>query len=53
MTAGDPQRALDLGTRALASEPGHVAGSEVAGQAGAELKQRAEAQARAATPRVN
>jgi eukaryotic-like serine/threonine-protein kinase len=47
LTAGDPQRALDLGTRALAIDAGHVAARKVTGQAGAELKQRAEAKARA------
>jgi len=47
LAAGDPQRALDLGTRALAIDSGHVVARRVTGQAGAELKQRAEAKARA------
>ncbi len=48
LKAGDPQRALDLGTRALAIDPAHVVARKVSGLAGGELKQRAEAQARAA-----
>jgi colicin import membrane protein len=48
LNAGDPQRALDLGTRALALEPAHTVARKVSGLAGTELKQRAEAQARAA-----
>lgn len=48
LAAGDPQRALDLGTRVLAIDPGHLAARKLSGEAGAELKQRAEAQARAA-----
>lgn len=48
LASGDPQRALDLGTRALALEPGHLAARKVSGEAGVELKRRAEATARAA-----
>jgi serine/threonine-protein kinase len=47
LNAGDPQRALDLGTRALAIDAAHVLARKVSGLAGGELKQRAEAQARA------
>jgi serine/threonine-protein kinase len=48
LKAGDPQKALDLGTRALAIDPAHVLARKVSGLAGGELKQRAEAKARAA-----
>jgi tetratricopeptide (TPR) repeat protein len=48
LAAGDPQRALELGTRALAIDPAHAIARRISGQAGAELKQRAEAQVRAA-----
>ena len=51
LTAGNPQRALELGTRALAIEPAHLLARKISGQAGVELKQRAEAQARAAEAR--
>jgi eukaryotic-like serine/threonine-protein kinase len=51
LAAGNPQRALELGTRALAIEPAHVLARKISGQAGVELKQRAEAQARAAEAR--
>jgi tetratricopeptide (TPR) repeat protein/predicted Ser/Thr protein kinase len=53
LKAGDPQRALDLGTRALAIDPAHVLARKVSGLAGGELKQRAEAQARAAAAARN
>ncbi|MEO6236095.1 MAG: protein kinase, partial [Vicinamibacterales bacterium] len=48
LAAGNPQGALELGTRALAIDPAHDGARRVSGQAGAELKQRAEARARAA-----
>jgi serine/threonine-protein kinase len=51
LAAGDPHRALELGTRALAIDPAHAIARRISGQAGAELKQRAEAQTRAAQAR--
>jgi predicted Ser/Thr protein kinase len=48
LAAGDPQRALDLGTRALRIEPSDALARRISGQAGAALKQRAETEARAA-----
>jgi serine/threonine-protein kinase len=48
LAAGNPQGALDLGTRALALEPNHQHARKVSGDAGAILKERAEAQSRAA-----
>ena len=46
--SGNPQQALELATRALAIDPGHVVARKVSGLAGAEVKQQAEAKARAA-----
>jgi tetratricopeptide (TPR) repeat protein len=48
LKAGEPERALDLASRALAIDPGHVLARKVAGLAGAEVKQRAEVKAREA-----
>ena len=45
----DPQRALDLATRALDGDGSNALARKVAGLATAELKQRADAAARAAT----
>jgi hypothetical protein len=47
LSAGDAKRALELGTRALAIAPADEAARKVSGAAGAVLKQRAEAEARA------
>ncbi|MFL6281081.1 MAG: protein kinase domain-containing protein, partial [Vicinamibacterales bacterium] len=46
LTAGHPERALELAGRALAIDPGHVLARKVSGVAAGELKQRAEAAAR-------
>jgi protein kinase-like protein len=48
LTGGNPQEALELATRALAIDPGHVLARKVSGLAGAEVKQQIEAKARAA-----
>jgi eukaryotic-like serine/threonine-protein kinase len=48
LTSGNPEQALELANRALAIDPGHVLARKVSGLAGAEVKQRAEAKARAA-----
>jgi len=48
LTAGNPEQALELANRALAIEPGHVLARKVSGLAGAEVRQRVEAKARAA-----
>jgi len=48
LTAGNPEHALELAQRALAIDPGHVLARKIAGLAGAEVKQRAEAKVRAA-----
>ena len=48
LTAGNPEHALELAQRALAIDPGHVLARKIAGLAGAEVKQRAEAKVREA-----
>ncbi len=48
LAADDPQRALELATRALDNDTSNALARKVAGLATAELKQRAEAAARAA-----
>ena len=48
LTAGDPQQALHLATRALAVAPEDALARRVSGLAGAELKQQARARTRAA-----
>ena len=49
LAAGNPQQALDRARRALAVDPRHPLARKVSGLAGAEVKQQAEARARAAT----
>jgi len=48
LAAGNPRQAADLAARALAIDPGHLRARKVSGLAGAELRQQAEAKARAA-----
>ncbi len=48
LTGGNPEQGQELATRALAIDPGHVLARKVSGLAGAEIKQRNEAKARAA-----
>jgi len=47
LSGGDPDQALALANRALAIDPGHLLARKVSGLAGAEVKQRIEAKARA------
>ena len=47
LTAGNPDQALELATRALGIDPGHVLARKVSGLASAAVKQRIEAKARA------
>ena len=49
LAAGNSQQALELATRALAIDPGHLLARKVSGLAGAEVRQQAETKARAAT----
>ena len=48
LTAGDPDRALELATRALDNDASNALARKISGLATAELKQRADAAARAA-----
>jgi len=48
LAAGNPQQALAMANRALAIDPGHLLARKLAGLAGAEVRQRAEAETRAA-----
>jgi eukaryotic-like serine/threonine-protein kinase len=48
LSAGEPERALELAGRALAIDPGHVVARKVSGLASGEVKRRAEAKAREA-----
>jgi hypothetical protein len=48
LTDGNPEEALALATRALAIDSGHLLARKVSGMASAQVKQRAEAKARAA-----
>jgi serine/threonine-protein kinase len=48
LASGEARRALDLASKALANDPANALARKVSGLATAELKQRAEAEARAA-----